>query len=157
MPVALEVDAYRIEITRIVEDVFRTMLSLETGISPALETAAGPGSLTAAVQFVGEWNGAVLLQCTALQACQWASRLMPGLHPSRVDEDVRDALGEITNMLGGNLKPILPPGVALSMPSVVEGNDYALHICGGNMAKTWSFSSSMGSFAVTLVQVNGRE
>lgn len=156
MPIVFEVDAYQTEIARIVEDVFRTMLRLETGLAPMPETA-GPGSLTAAVQFVGEWMGAVLLQCTARQACQLASRLMPGLQPTRVDEDVRDALGEIANMVGGNLKPMLPPGVALSMPSVVEGNDYALHICGGNTTKTWSFSSDLGIFSVTLVQVNGRE
>ena len=147
----------RSEIARIVEDVFRTMLCLEvTGITAALETA-GPGSLTAAVQFVGEWKGAVLLRCSPRQACQLACRLMPGLQPSRVDEDVRDALGEITNMVGGNLKPILPPGVVLSMPSVVQGNDYAVHICGGNTSKTWSFSSDLGIFSVTLVQVTGRE
>ncbi|HSR08462.1 MAG TPA: chemotaxis protein CheX [Bryobacteraceae bacterium] len=156
MPIAFEVDAYQTEIARIVEDVFRTMLRLEAGLTSMLEPA-GPGALTAAVQFVGEWKGAVLLQCTTWQACQLASRLMPGLQPTRVDEDVRDALGEITNMVGGNLKPMLPPGVALSMPSVVEGNDYALHICGGNTTKTWSFSSDLGIFSVTLVQVNGRE
>jgi chemotaxis protein CheX len=156
MPVVFEVDAYQAELGRIVEDVYRTMLGIETSLTPAGETA-GPGSLTAAVQFVGEWKGAVLLQCTPQQACQLASRLMPGPHPTRVDENVRDALGEITNMLGGNLKPILPPGVALSMPSVVEGNDYALHICGGNTAKTWTFSSDLGVFWVTLVQVAGRE
>lgn len=60
-------------------------------------------------------------------------------------------------MLGGNLKPTLPPGVALSMPSVVEGSDYALRICGSNSAKTWIFSSGLGIFSVTLVQVTSRD
>lgn len=86
MPVAFEVGAYQIEIARIVEDVFHTMLSVETRLTPVLETAA-PGTLTAAVQFVGEWNGAALLQCTVRQACMLASRLMPGLHPTRLDDE----------------------------------------------------------------------
>jgi len=42
------------------------------------------------------------------------------------DEDVRDALGELANMLAGNLKSVLPSGVVLSMPSVIEGSDYSL-------------------------------
>jgi len=43
---------------------------------------------------------------------------------------VRDALGELANMLAGNLKSVLPSGVVLSMPSVIEGSDYSLRICG---------------------------
>ena len=82
---------------------------------------------------------------------------MPGLKPDRVDEDVRDSLGELANMVGGNLKSVLPPGVALSMPSVVDGSDYALRICGGNATNTVAFSSALGIFWVTLVQVLNSE
>jgi len=136
----------------IVEDVFRTMLGLEVGPSVPGESPAS-GSLTATVQFVGEWKGAVLLQCSAQQALAFTASLLRGLKPDCVDEDVRDALGELANMVGGNLKSVLPTGVALSMPSVVDGSDYAMRICGGNAAKTVAFSSELGVFWVTLVQV----
>jgi hypothetical protein len=56
-------------------------------------------------------------------------------------------------MVGGNLKSVLHPGVALSMPSVVEGSDYALHICGGNAVTTVAFSSDLGVFWCTVVQM----
>jgi hypothetical protein len=52
---------------------------------------------------------------------------------------------------------VLPHGVALSIPSVVAGTDYALHICGGNEYKTVGFSSDLGAFWVTLVQVVERK
>ena len=152
MPVAIQIDAHQIDVARIVEDVFRTMLNLEVCKCNGTGSAA-PGSLTSAVQFVGEWKGAVLLQCSPPQALAFTRCLMPGLKPSHIDEDVRDSLGELANMVGGNLKSVLPPGVALSMPSVVDGSDYALRICGGNAANTVSFASGLGEFWVTLVQV----
>jgi chemotaxis protein CheX len=152
MPVFVEIDAYQIDLARIVEDVFQTMLDTEV-IPLHTPPAEDTGSLTAAVQFIGEWQGAVLLQCAARQAFAFTSALMPGLQPSRVDADVRDALGELANMMGGNLKSVLPPGVVLSMPSVVQGSDYALHICGSNPVKTVHFASDLGSFSVSLVQI----
>ena len=148
---AFETDAYQVDLSRIVDDVFRAMLG--TGAYPAAEPrAAGDGSLTAAVQFVGEWRGAVLLQCGTQQAAAFTRALMPGAQPSFLDEDVRDALGELINMVGGNLKSVLAPGVVLSMPSVVQGCDYALHICRSNAVKTVEFASDLGAFSVSLVQ-----
>jgi chemotaxis protein CheX len=156
MQATIEINCEQVDIPRVVGDVFRTMLGLDVTES-RIAGWATPGSLTAAVQFVGAWKGAVLLLCGPQQAFAFTSRLMPGLHPTRVDEDVRDALGELANMVGGNLKSVLPRGVALSMPSVVVGNDYALHICGGNLSRTVAFSSDVGDFWVTLVQVLDKE
>jgi chemotaxis protein CheX len=152
MPVQIEAASYQAEIARIVEDVFRTMLNLDDFHSGSTGSPA-PGSLTVAVQFVGEWNGAVLLRCTEEQAFAFTTRLMPGVQPGRIDEDVRDSLGELANMVAGNLKSVLPHGVALSMPSVIDGSDYALNICGSKAAYTLGFASDLGEFWVTLVQV----
>ena len=73
--------------------------------------------------------------------------------PTSVNDDVRDTLGELANMIAGNLKALLPFGVAISMPSVVEGSDYSLRICGGNQASRLTFSSELGEFRVTLVEL----
>jgi hypothetical protein len=77
------------------------------------------------------------------------------------EDDVRDSLGEIASMLAGSLKSVLPPGVGLSMPSVVEGADYSLRICGGNLAERAAFLSDAGLFWVTMIELvetaRGRE
>ena len=156
MPVVFDVETHQIDVAHIVENVFHTMLNLEVRQSDANRDAA-PNSLTAAVHFAGEWRGAVLLQCGWPEALAFSNCLMLGGQESNVDEDVRDTLGELANMVGGNLKSVLPPGVALSIPSVVAGTDYALHICGGNTFKTVGFSSDLGLFWVTLVQVVDRK
>ena len=152
MPVRFEPNSHQIDVAQIVESVFRTMLNLEVYPSD-VNSVAGLNSLTSVVHFAGEWQGAILLQCGLPEAVAFANCLLPGEENSGRDEDVRDALGELTNMVGGNLKSVLPPGVALSIPSVVAGSDYALHICGGNAFKTVSFSCHLGAFWVTLVQV----
>ncbi len=156
MPANVQIECHETDIARIVEDVFQTMLNLS--VRPYTTADSPPAaSLTAAVHFAGAWKGAVLLQYTALQALAFTARLMPGRQPDRIDEDVRDVLGELANMVGGNLKSVLHPGVGLSMPSVVEGTDYALHICGGNVNTSVTFSSDLGTFWVTVVQFLDRK
>ncbi|WP_040158120.1 chemotaxis protein CheX [Mobilicoccus massiliensis] len=37
------------------------------------------------------------------------------------DDDISDAIGELTNMVGGNIKSLLPEPSALSLPVVAQG------------------------------------
>lgn len=152
MQATFPLSVYRADLAQIVVSVFETMLNLE--IQPP-ETSWTPAAdmFTAAVYFAGEWKGAVLLECTRPQADEFTRRLMPMETPASTDDDVRDAMGELANMLAGNLKSVLPRGIGLSMPSVVEGKDYSLRICGGNLADRMPFSSAMGVFCVTLVEM----
>jgi len=146
-------DVYRDDLSSIVQSVFRTMLDLEAAASQAPWTHT-PDTITSAVHFVGEWRGAALVECGALVACQFAARYMGIEMPAAVDDDVRDVMGELANMVAGNLKSLLPRGVELSMPSVVEGNDYTLHICGGvNAVERMTFSSAAGDFRITLIEM----
>src|SRR5664279_3671280 len=76
-------------------------------------------------------RGSPMRQLVNWQACQFTNCLMGLPLPEEVNDDVRDTMDELANMLGGNLKSLLPRGVVLSMPSVVAGGDYSLRICGG--------------------------
>jgi hypothetical protein len=42
-----------------------------------------------------------------------------------VDQDVLDAVGEMSNILGGNLKVLLPVPHKLSLPVVISGSNYS--------------------------------
>ena len=134
-----------------VHSVFETMLALplrqmESAFEPS------PGSFTAAVYYAGAWKGAFLLECSAEQATDWAARMMPLTPPITLD-DARDGLGELTNILAGNIKSLLSPGTALSIPSVVQGTNYSLRICGGNLVDTLNFADALGPFRIALVKV----
>ncbi len=150
------VESYRPEETQIIGDVFRTMLGLT--IERAADGVSSDASpVTGAVYYAGAWNGALLVECTLEQSFQFTQRLMSIEPPTSVNDDVRDALGELANMIAGNLKAVLPAGVAISMPSVVEGTDYSLRICGGNDVSRMTFSSEVGDFRITLVEMRQRK
>ena len=85
-------------------------------------------------------------------AFEFTAKLMQIPKPLQFDNDVYDALGELANMIGGNLKSVLPRGVSLSLPSVVEGANYSVHICGRHRNKKMAFEGTDGPFWVTLVE-----
>jgi chemotaxis protein CheX len=139
------------DLAQIVESVFGTMMNLGIGEGGTPWCPSGD-RVTAAVHFAGEWNGAVLLECDEGQACRFAGRFLAMDPPDAVDDVVRDVLGELANMIGGNLKCVLMPGVRLSMPSVVIGSDYSLHVCGTEVRERIALGCSEGPFWVTLLQ-----
>jgi len=52
-----------------------------------------------------------------------------GMEVEEVDDDVRDAIGELANMLGGSVKTALDPkgsDIQLSMPTSVSGEEYSI-------------------------------
>jgi CheY-specific phosphatase CheX len=135
----------------IVLDVFDEMLGYQ--VEQSLESRALESDMvTAAIFFGGAWKGAAMLECSPAQAFFFTAQLMKIAEPVSMDDDVRDSVGEIINMIGGNLKSVLPGGVGLSLPSVVEGADSAYRICGANLKERLSFRGKLGHFWVTLVQ-----
>jgi chemotaxis protein CheX len=138
------------ELAKIVESVFEAMLGM-----PVFEcgTPWFPNGerLTAVLHMAGGWNGVVLIECDRRQACHFASRFLSMDLPEIVDDVVRDVLGELVNMIGGNMKCILSPGIQLSMPSVVDGSDYCLRVCGAVVRQQLAFQSAVGPIWVTIL------
>lgn len=153
MPARTNVEISPGELAQVVESVFGTMLGLEVR---ADETPWSPGAdrLTAAVHLTGEWHGAVLVECGPEQACAFAGRLLSVGRPEGVDDVVRDVLGEVANMIGGNLKCVLTRGLRLSMPSVVSGSHYHLRVCRAGLHLHLGFTCAEGPFWVTVLAMD---
>jgi chemotaxis protein CheX len=132
-----------------VESVFTTMMELEVSPSEAPLDPDGD-RLTSFVHLTGEWNGAVLFECNTRQACQFAGRILAMDAPEVVDDGVRDVLGELANMIGGNVKSGMGTGVSLSMPTVMEGH-YDIRICGSQILEKVAFECAEGHFWVTIL------
>ena len=66
-------------------------------------------------------------------------------------DDVRDALGEITNMIGGNVKALLPTPSRLSLPTVVEGADYAVTVPRTKPAGVVSFRTGTEMLVIRIL------
>jgi len=102
-------------ITRIVCTLCETMLDLEAELAPP---GAPPDGPACCVQFAGAWSGGVLLRCDSGLAHACAAILLAD--DACDDAAVRDALGELTNIVAGNLKAVLPAPSHLSLPAVVS-------------------------------------
>lgn len=99
---------------------------LDADLEPLEGRAISPEDprLLGCVQIVGAWTGAVVLECSPGFATQAACRLLE-LAPEQVaDADLRDAVAELANIVGGNLKSLLPGPSYLSLPAVACGQDF---------------------------------
>jgi CheY-specific phosphatase CheX len=141
------------DIEQIAASVFSTMLGLEFQTRVAQSPyPASPQTLTAAVELDGEWRGAVLLHCFEAQAHEFAARFL-GLPPTaNVDGEVRDVLGELANMIAGNLKCTLLPGIHLSMPQVVTGCCDSLRKSGTLLCEL-GFETEDGPFWICALEI----
>ncbi len=133
-----------------VESVFMNMMGLE------VSRAEGPWEadadrLTASVHMSGAWNGAVLIECNPAEACQFAGHFLGTEAPLVVNDEVRDVLGELANMIGGNVKSALAKGLHLSMPTVTDAHDAGLRVCGAELQDRLAFQCEYGPFWVTLL------
>jgi len=149
MPTETTVEISSRELAQTVESVFGTMLDLEVS-EGALQSIAAD-AFVAAVRLSGSWSGAVLVECGAGEACRFAGRFLSIPAPNAVDDVVRDVLGELANMIGGNLKCVLAPGTHLSLPSVVENRAYLSDFQTTRVCERIPFQCSEGPFWVTLL------
>lgn len=109
--------------------VFSTMLDAEIRAGePSLENSA-PEANDGLVSFIGvagAWAGTGSLSCSATMACRVCSRMLM-TEASAVNEEVLDAVAELTNMIIGGVKTDLERSLGplgLSIPTVVYGRNF---------------------------------
>jgi chemotaxis protein CheX len=113
------------EIREITEMVWASMFErdLQPGTCP--DRQAFPYQmLMGSVHLNGDWEGTVTFNCSAVLARQLAATLFGISEQSTTAEQTQDVLGELANIVGGNIKRLLPAPSQLSLPSVKEGSDY---------------------------------
>lgn len=143
------------ELAEIVKYVFETMVCLEVSESAQSWLPSGD-RLTATIHLTGDWPGVLAMECGHQQACAFAARFLAMEKPELVDDVVRDVLGELANMIGGNLKCVLAGGLRLSMPSVVDGSDNNLRVCRAGTRERLVFECAEGVFSVAVLREERR-
>ena len=134
----------------IVQSIFTTMVGLEVAVVESPSSSQERG-LTSSVYLEGDWNGAVCFECNRQHACHIAGHFLSISPPEVIDDDVRDVLGELANMIGGNIKSMMSSDVRLSLPSVVDGENYKFHVCGSDVKTRMAFRFAEGFFWVTVL------
>lgn len=115
------IDTMADDVVAIAQDMFSAMVDGESGA--LIDRPGDAAVLTAPVQAWVEIRGERSLRTLVATGRDTADRLTRALlvlEPQEAVEvdDVRDALGEIANVIGGNVKGLLPEHTALSLPVV---------------------------------------
>ena len=127
---ALEHDELVSLVREATENVFEMMLGQSiVSESAYLDTVVTPSSngVVSFIGLAGAWIGTGSISCTATCACQIASQLLMGEY-SAVDDEVLDAVAEVTNMILGNVKTALEDRLGpmgLSIPTVIYGRNFS--------------------------------
>ncbi|MCC6436983.1 MAG: chemotaxis protein CheX [Acidimicrobiales bacterium] len=118
------------EVVEVVNAVWQSMLGMECyDMGPEAALDEGP-FITATVLITGAYEGGVTLQLSSSVGRNLAA-LMFGMETDEVSADeCIDAVGELANMVGGNLKALVPQPAKLSLPSVAEGDSYKVSFPG---------------------------
>src|ERR1700744_976342 len=139
-----------------VDEVFRLMLGVHCARATKDRVAAaeqGTESVTAVVGFGGLLSGACVFRCSAEAAMSVAAHMI-GAEFKEIDDTVKDGIGEVCNMLAGAWKgrvPELAANCGLSVPAVITGRDYNLHVQSPEFQLHHHYSFENFSFEVTIV------
>lgn len=118
-------------VTSAVSELFSTMLGMEMRLIPLpTEVNNGEAHVAGAVGFIGRLTGVVYVY-TAVPFARRITATFLGLDQSEVegDEMINDAMGEMANMLVGNMKSRLSDRgmpCVLTIPSVVRGSHFSV-------------------------------
>jgi chemotaxis protein CheX len=135
-----------------VQEVFKLMLGVECERLQA-RGEAELESVTAVVGFGGALSGACVFRSGNGAAMEIAQR-MTGMEFQEVDDTVKDGIGEICNMLAGAWKgkvPGLAAQCGLSVPAVITGRDYRLHVQAPEFQLQHAYRFEGRRFDVTIV------
>ena len=117
---SVEVEVNENDLAEMVEQVWESYLDPE-GVSPLIPTydENQPSEVHSSVSITGSWTGHVVYASSTTAARRAAAAFL-AMEPDEVSpDDLSDVLGEIANIVGGNVKAMLPPGALLSLPQVV--------------------------------------
>jgi chemotaxis protein CheX len=126
------------------QEVFSTMLDAAVDFQAA-GIAASEGGLMSLVGLTGSWSGAGTLSCSPALANQAAEVMFmseKATDPSAINDEVLDAVAELTNMVVGNIKNTLEHHLgpmAISIPSVIYGRNFHFKSLTGKIIASAAF------------------
>jgi chemotaxis protein CheX len=136
------------------QEIFSSMIMLE--IQPGepfqREDSMLTNSISGLVGMAGSSRGLLAIHLSNSAALAITGAFL-GMEPESIDGDVCDAVGELANMLAGNIKTVIDPSgsdIKLSIPSAVYGEEYTVDCLTNAQSITVPFTFSGCSFMVEM-------
>ncbi len=141
-------------ITEATLEVFATMIFIEitsgaplTGRDDTIDS-----NLTSMIGLAGDLRGVLAVHCPE-EAAKGITGAMLGMDLDEIDEDVKDAIGEIANMVAGGLKTaLLSEGteIELAIPTTAVGKSIRTSGFTGASRFIIPFTTPAGDFGIEL-------
>ena len=147
-------------ITESTQEIFSSMIMLDVtpGEPYKRNKSVLRDSISGIIGLTGSIKGLLAIHLPRQTALTVTTAFL-GVDVVEIDEDVRDAIGELANMLGGNLKAALDPkgsGIQLSMPTTIYGDEYSIDCIATAEEITVPFVLAGNTFLVELqIDPNG--
>jgi len=111
--------------TRQVDEVVRSVLDVTLKLDAnelrrSAELDPQPLMVKAQVNLNGAWKGQVMMYVSPDLAREIAAVMMRQAPEDMGRDEAFDAVGELANMIAGNLRPLIPGSRSLSLPKVSE-------------------------------------
>jgi len=107
-------------IEQLASDVCTTMLGLNLVSSVEAIADNCEGLYCAHIEIEGDWHIQLFVICPTELAHHIAATMFMMEPDELSEEEIGDAMGELVNILGGNVKGILPGENGLSLPTVLR-------------------------------------
>lgn len=119
----------------------RNGLSLKSNLVPSHD-------LSAVIGVTGKAVGTIVFSVARETAFAIVDRML-GMEVTEINTEVRDAVGEVTNMIAGAAKAKLESlNLSISIPNIVSGVGHEVHYPTGIVPICLSFQSEIGPFSV---------
>lgn len=129
------------------------MMEVVASSDPVLEESVHNESITGLIGLAGTYKGVLAIHMPNEVALAVTSSFL-GMEVDEINADVEDAIGELANMLGGNVKTILSENgrdINLSLPSTISGKSYNFQLASEAAERTViCFETAAGRFHVEL-------
>jgi chemotaxis protein CheX len=136
------------------QEIFSSMVMLGATPGTSYQRSDEPliDGISGTICLEGKFTGILAIHLPSQTALEVSGSFLD-LELEEIDADVCDAIGELTNMLAGNLKAAIDPSgseIQLSIPETVYGEEYSIQRLPGAANITIPFYLDNGDFLVEL-------
>ncbi|WP_310598960.1 chemotaxis protein CheX [Desulfobulbus sp.] len=146
----MEIEQFLVDATL---EVFASIIPLDIAPEPVgCDAPAVEPDVSSLIGLAGDLKGVLAVHCPASVALGVTSAML-GMEVAALDEDVKDALGEIANMVAGGLKislAALNKKIELSIATTCIGKSIRTGGLAGATRATVIFATPAGRFRIEL-------
>lgn len=140
------------------KEVFSTMLMVELEAGNPIEGNGGDisANITSMIGLGKDIRGVLAVHCPAAVATDITGSFL-GMEVTEIDEDVKDAIGEVANMVAGNLKISFSEhgkDIELAIPTTVIGDSFRTSGISGAQRVAVQFTLNDAAFLVELKYIH---